>query len=343
MPTRQPKVSVLLPVRDAARFLDTSLRSLADQRFEPFEIVAIDDGSVDETPAILSSWRRRESRLRVIHSDARGLVSALNLGLQHCSADLVARMDADDSAHPDRLLRQVALFESKPDTAVVACQVEHFSDRGVGEGLRVYEGWLNSLLSHEDMERERFIESPVPHPAVMYRRAAVVIAGGYRDLDWPEDYDLWLRLFEDGHRFAKVPEVLHSWRDRSDRLTRTDRRYAVERFLECKAEHLMSGPLRRCRELIVWGAGQTGRRLAKHLLRRNAPLSAFIDIDPAKWGRTVRGVGVEAPQALDRIGSGSSDGVVILAAVSSRGARGKIRAALDARGLREGADYWCVA
>jgi hypothetical protein len=207
----------------------------------------------------------------------------------------------------------------------------------------VYERWLNSLILHEDMQRERFIESPVPHPGVMYRRRTVVAAGGYRDLGWPEDYDLWLRLFAGGSRFAKVAEVLHFWRDRSDRLTRTDSRYAVERFLECKAEHLMVGPLSRCDRLIVWGAGQTGRRLTKHLLRREAPLRAFIDVDPAKWGRRVRGVPVEPPETLDEIAAAIGDNVTILAAVSSRGARAKIRNALDARELREGKHYWCVA
>ncbi len=343
MPAAPPQVSVLLPIRNAAPFLETSLESLATQEFADFEIVAVDDGSVDETGRILESWRRRDSRLGVIQGQGTGLVAALNLGLEHCSADLVARMDADDEAHPSRLLRQSALFERQPDLAVAGSQVEHFSELGVGEGLRVYERWLNSLITHEDMHRERFIESPMPHPAAMFRRRAVVAVGGYRDLGWPEDYDLWLRMFESGYRFAKVPEVLHFWRDRSDRLTRTDSRYAIERFLECKAEHLMLGPLKRCRKLIVWGAGQTGRRLTKHLLRRGAPLERFIDIDPAKCGRTVRGVRVETPQFLNSLPRDSLDGTTILAAVSSRGARAKIRAALNSNGFREGEQYWCVA
>ena len=343
MPVLSPQVSVLLPIRDAAPFLETSLESLAEQAFADFEIIAVDDGSVDETPAILESWRRQDARLRVIRGEGAGLVAALNLGLEHCSADLVARMDADDRAHPNRLLRQTALFEKHTDLAVAGCQVEHFSDLGVGEGLRVYERWLNSLITHEDMHRERFVESPMPHPAAMFRRQTVVAAGGYRNLAWPEDYDLWLRMFESGCLFAKVPEVLHFWRDRGDRLTRTDSRYAVERFLECKAEHLMLGPLKHCRKLIVWGAGQTGRRLTKHLLRRGAPLENFIDIDPAKCGRTVRGVRVETPQFLESLSREPLDGLTILAAVSSRGARAKIRTALNARGFRETENYWCVA
>lgn len=344
MSRMNPQVSILLPIRNASRYLDLCLESLAGQSMADFEIVAVDDASSDATPEILKAWKGRDTRLRVIQGAGAGLVAALNLGLQHCDADLVARMDADDSAHPERLTRQVELFESQSDLVVAGCLVKHVSDSEVGEGLRVYERWLNSLVTHEEMYRERFIESPMPHPGAMFRRRAILDAGCYRDISWPEDYDLWLRLLESGHRFAKVPQVLHFWRDRPDRLTRTDPRYAVERFLECKAEHLMAGPLRRCRELVVWGAGQTGRRLTKHLLRRGAPLKRFIDIDPEKLERTVRGVRVSSPKWLDGLAQGPSvQGITILAAVSSRGARAKIRSALDARGFREADDYWCVA
>ena len=330
-------------MRDGESFLNECLESVFAQSHSDFEIVAVDDGSSDGTREILETWRARDARLRIVAGGGAGLVRALNLGLEHCSGDLVARMDADDAAHVDRLSRQRELFRSRSDLAIAGCRVEHFSESGVGKGLRIYEGWLNSLVSHEDMYRERFIESPVPHPGVMFRRSVVTAAGGYRDLGWPEDYDLWLRLFEKGHRFGKAPATLHFWRDRPDRASRTDPRYAVERFLECKAEHLMRGPLANCGELVVWGAGQTGRRLTKHLLRRGAPLAAFIDIDPAKRGRTVRGVSVEGPEYLREASQSDREGLVILAAVSSRGARAKIRAALRDRGLREGESFWCVA
>ncbi len=336
-------MSVLLPVRDAADHLEACLASLAAQSFEDFEIVAIDDGSTDMTAEILEAWSRRDTRLRVQRTPPVGLVGALNLGLANCHAELVARMDADDRAHPERLHRQVELLRSDPSLSVVACRVEHFSGEGVQLGLRIYEAWLNSLVSHEEISRDRFVESPIPHPAAMYRRKAIVASGGYRDRGWPEDYDLWLRLAADGHRFGKVPRVLHYWRDRADRLTRTDPRYAVERFLECKAEHLALGPVGACRELIIWGSGPTGRRLSKHLLRRGAPLTAFVDIDPAKWGRTVRGVEVIPPSGLEPFAVRRGEGLLLLAAVSSRGARAKIRAALDSNGWRETVDYWCAA
>lgn len=338
-----PAVSVLLPVRNAVAYLDECLESLVAQTLEDFEIVAVDDASTDGSRARLDRWERSDDRVRVVGNPDPGLVGALNLGLAGCRAPLVARMDADDRAHPERLERQVERFREEPDLAVVACLVRHFSDDGVGRGLTIYEEWLNSLLHHDEILRDRFVESPIPHPGAMFRRDVVLESGGYRDRGWPEDYDLWLRLAAMGCRFGKVPRVLHHWRDRTDRLTRTDRRYAVERFLECKAEHLMLGPVAGCPELIVWGAGQTGRRLTKHLLRREAPLTGFIDVDPAKWGRTVRGVEVHSPELLDPLEARRGHGLLILAAVSSRGARAKIRSALGARGWRETVDFWCVA
>jgi hypothetical protein len=180
----------------------------------------------------------------------------------------------------------------------------------------------------------------VAHPSVVVRRELLEAAGGWRDLGWPEDYDLWLRLFAAGTRFAKVERFLFFWRDHRSRLTRTDPRYAVPRFLACKAHHLARGPLADARRVVLWGAGQTGRRLAKHLRTEGVAIDAVVDIDPAKIGRTLRGVPVISPENLPgRLG----DGVVVLAAVASRGARDLIRARLVALGLDEGRTFFCVA
>jgi hypothetical protein len=249
-------------------------------------------------------------------------------------------MDADDLSHPRRLELQVALLEERPDIGVASCLARHFPRRRVGEGYRVYESWLNALVEPDDIRRERFVESPLPHPSAMVRRELLERYGGWRDLDWPEDYDLWLRLLEDGVAIAKVPRHLLFWREHPRRLTRTDARYAVERFLRCKARFLLSGPLTGCSRVVMWGAGQTGRRLSRHLLRGGAPLEAFVDIDPAKVGGRLRGVGIVSPGALPDL---LEPGTVVLAAVASRGARSLIRSQLDVLGLVEGHDYWCVA
>lgn len=337
-----PSISVLLPVHNTAAYLEACLESLARQTRPDFEVVAVDDGSSDPSGDILERAAIRDPRIHLIRQRHRGLVQALNNGLEACHGELVARLDADDLAHPRRLELQAAAFSGADSPDVVSSLVAHFPRQGLGEGFRIYESWLNSLVEHEAILRERFIESPLPHPSVMVRRQDLIAIGGYLDRGWPEDYDLWLRLAAAGKRFAKVPQVLCLWRHHEERLTRTDPRYSVERFLACKAHHLAAGPLLACHKLILWGAGQTGRRLAKHLQRAHVPLAAFVDIDRRKIGGTLRGVPVHAPVELPGLLREEGQ-IVVLAAVSSRGARAVIRRRLDALGLQEARDYWCVA
>lgn len=335
-----PSVSVLLPVRDAAPWLDDCLASLARQTLVDFEVVAVDDGSTDDSGSILDRWAMRDRRFSVIHQPHRGLVPALNRGLAHCRGELVARMDADDVSHPRRLELQAGLLAALPGISVVSCLVRHFPSRAVAEGFRLYENWLNSLTDHGEMARERFIESPLAHPSAMVRREALEAAGGWRDNGWPEDYDLWLRLFEAGVGFAKVARPLFFWREHGGRLTRNDDRYSVPSFLRCKAHYLARGPLAETGRVVLWGAGQTGRRLSKALRDEGVGIELVIDIDPAKIGGTLRGIPVAGPDELaDHIDSET----VVLAAVASRGARGLIRERLSALGLVEGDSFWCVA
>ena len=336
-----PRVSVLLPVRDGLPFLEDCLASLAAQSLTEIEIVAVDDGSRDGSSELLAAVARREPRLRPLRQPRLGLVEALNRGLAACRAPYVARIDADDLAARRRLELQAAALDADPDLGVVSCRVRHFPSSAVGEGFRIYERWLNRLLSHEEIVRERFIESPLPHPSVMARRRVLAAAGGYRDRGWPEDYDLWLRLAASGTRFLKLRRCLMGWRSHPRRLTHTDRRYAVERFLACKAHHLARGPLAGG-QTVVWGAGQTGRRLAKHLEREGARPELFVDIDPRKIGGSLRRRPVLAADRLPAI-LADLERPTVVTAVSSRGARQLIRERLGGWGLVEGADFWCAA
>lgn len=338
----QPRISILLPVFNAAPFLDRCLASLRRQTYPDFEIIAIDDGSTDGSVEILQGWVQRESRLQLFEEPHRGLIETLNFGITKCRGDVVARMDADDISHPRRLELQLSALQDPTGPDIVSSRVAHFPRQSLGEGFRIYEDWLNSLVTHEEIFRERFIESPLPHPSIMIRRKHLTSVGGYRDMGWPEDYDLWLRLAEIPLTFGKVPEVVFLWRHHEGRLTRTDRRYSVEKFLTCKAHHLVLGPLAGGIRTVVWGAGQTGRRLSKHLQRFGASLEAFIDIDPKKIGRLKRGCPIHPPEDLPKL-LAAGDPVVVLAAVSSRGARELIRQQLRSVGLQEGRGFWCVA
>lgn len=335
-----PDVSVLLPVRDAGSFLVDCIASLDRQTFAGLEVVAVDDGSADGSGERLEAWARRDARVRVMRRPPRGIVAALNAGLAECRAPLVARMDADDVAHPRRLELQVELLGRCPEIGVASCLVRHFPWRRVAGGFRRYETWLNSLVEPAEILRERFVESPVAHPSIMARRGYLDAVGGYRERGWPEDYDLVLRLLQRGVAFAKVPLPLHFWRERGDRLSRRDPRYGRDRFLACKAHHLAEGPLAGQARVVVWGAGSTGRRLVRFLEQGGVRTAAFVDIDPRLAGRTVRGAPVVTPEELPGFLTRDS---VVLAAVAARGAREQIRAELVRLGLVEGSSFWCVA
>jgi glycosyltransferase involved in cell wall biosynthesis len=336
----EPLVSVVVPVRNGTPYLSEALESLARQSLDRFEVVAVNDGSVDDTGEILDRWAASDPRNRVLHLPAHGLVPALNAGVICSRAPLIARMDADDISHTRRLELQLEVLDRHPEIGVISCAVRFFPRSGVGRGFRIYEDWLNSLNTHEAMARERFVEAPVAHPSVMLRRELLSSAGGYRDNGWPEDHDLWLRLFENGVRFAKLDQPLVFVREHPGRLTRTDPRYSTDAFLRCKARHLADGPLRSAGGVVIWGAGQTGRRLSRHLDSCGVTIDAFVDIDPAKIGRQLHDKPIVSPDELPAL---LTDGSVVLTAVASRGARDLIRERLNAIGRVEGENYWCVA
>jgi len=337
-----PEVSVFMPCYNAERTIREALSSIAAQTHPDFEVLALDDGSTDNTARILNEWAQKDSRFRVLSQPHQGIVAASNAGLDACRAPLVARMDADDRAHPERLLLQTNYLKAHPETAAVGSLVAGFPEENVEKGFQLYFQWLNSLITHEDICREIFIESPLPNPSVTFRKSNVIEVGGYEDHGWPEDYDLWLRLYLAGARFAKIPQVLLEWREHPNRLTHLDNRYSLKNFLRAKAHYLAKGPARDRDAVFVWGAGMTGRRLSKHLLREDLPVVAFIDVDPNKIGKTLRGHPILAREGLLDHWNHYQD-PILLTAVRARKARPLIRQKLDEFGLREGKDWWAAA
>ncbi|HSI04080.1 MAG: glycosyltransferase [Myxococcota bacterium] len=327
----QVLVSVLIPARNAEATVEAAVASMTSQTLRELEVVVVDDGSSDRTAAIVARLAAADGRIRLIRCEALGLTPALNRALQEARAPWLARMDADDIAYPERLQRQMCLTT---EADIIGCGVRIV---GAGEGYARYASWLNGLVTHEAMMRERFVESPLAHPSVLMRRATVRELGGYRDMGWAEDYDLWLRAARAGARFAKAPQVLLDWIDRGDRTSRVDDRYGEEAFYACKAHHLLQGPLaeKRC---TIWGAGPGGTRLGRALRRQGVTITRYIDIDQKKIGQMRGGSPVIAVADIDR-----SIDVPILAAVAVRGARELVRAELVSRGFVEATDFWCVA
>ena len=329
-------ISVLLSVRDGAATLGRALESLLAQTERDFEIVAVDDGSKDATARALANFRERDPRVRVLESGGAGLVPSLNLGLSACRGRYIARMDADDVCHPSRLELQRRYLDENPSVEVVASRVVFGGDARSAAGFAAYVDWSNSILDGDAIELRRFVESPIVNPSACFRRETAIAHGTWREGEFPEDYELWLRWLERGVRMAKLPQALLTWSDPPTRLSRRDPRYSPGAFWECKAGYLARflAPRLDGRPLAFWGAGRRTRQAARPLLSRGLRPSAWIDIDPRKIGSGLEGVPVVAEGELERLGR-----PYVVSLVGNRGAGEEISRRLGNLGYREGADF----
>lgn len=325
-------ISVVLPYRNAAATLLEAIDSVLSDP-DCAELVAVDDGSTDAGPTLVAERARKDDRLVALGTGGKGLAEALSAGVSIARGELIGRMDADDVSVVGRLAAAREILDRDGSVAVAAVGVEAFP--APGPGLARYVAWQNGLISPEDHARDMFVEAPVCHPSVVIRRAALEAVGGYRVSTGPEDYDLWLRLDAAGHRFAKSREVLLRWRHHDARVTMTDPRCSLDRLVELRARFLA----RRLgeRPFVVWGAGRTGKRLARALEVEGRSPRAFVDIDPRKIGRKARGKDVLPREAATRLG------LYVVVAVGAQGARDEIRSHLYAAGLRDPEDFVCAA
>lgn len=335
-----------MPVRNAVDTLDECLDSIAQQSFKHYEILVIDDGSSDGSVELVSRWAERDARVKLLTQPPLGLVAALNRGLSEAQTPLIARMDADDVMYPERLARQIAFLMDHPQIDLVATQVRLFPDEQIQAGYAEYVRWQNSCLSPEEISEEMFVESPVAHPSVMFRREVVCALGGYREGDFPEDYDLWFRLMQSGHRMAKLAEVLLDWRESEGRLSRIDPRCSREAFDRLRVNYLAShlnnhlhgdDELKR-RPLVYWGAGRKTRRRSNLLIEKGFTPAVWVDIDERKIGNVLQGVSIVSPDWLGN----QTKKPFVLSYVVNHGARDDISQCLQAMGYRRGDDYLMV-
>jgi glycosyltransferase involved in cell wall biosynthesis len=345
------RVTILMPVRDAGRWLGECLDSIVGQSESDWDLVAIDDGSRDDSRALLDARAGCDARIRVASTSPgrRGLVAALNAGLALARSPLLARMDADDVADPRRLERQCAALDADTSLFAAACKVDPFPDSQLGDGMRRYVDWQNGLLAPDQIARDRFVESPVLHPSTIMRTAALRDSlGGWRETGWPEDWDLFLRALAAGLRIGRVNEVLLAWRLHGRQATRVDPRYGEDRLMACRAHHLANELRQRSvgcagRPLWILGAGPVGKSLCKLLAIEGVVPAGLVDVDPRKIGGRVRdGVRAWPVVSMDALFTASPRPYAI-SAVGRPGGRTDVRGLLSERGWRELEDYLVAA
>jgi glycosyltransferase involved in cell wall biosynthesis len=322
---------VLLPVRDEEPYLAEALDSLSAQTLVDHEVIVVDDGSEDGSAAIAEAHARGDRRFRVIRQRPQGMIAASERARAEARAPLIARMDGDDVVPPDRLELQAAAIEDE-GLAAVGGRIEYFP--APTDGLRRYEAWLNGLVTVEDAARDVFVECPLPGPGLMARAELI----SYRDRGWPEDYDIVLRLWSAGERFRNLDRLVLRWRDTPGRISRIEDRYSLASFRRCKVHFLGQTLLSGGRPAVVWGAGPSGKALARALIEAGTPLAAFVEVDPRKLGKRIHGapvVGIEE--------AGTFPEALALGAVAGAEGRARVREQAATLGLVDGVDFVAVA
>jgi len=321
-----PLVSVILPFYKSPN-LRRAIESILAQTYPHFELLLINNNSPMDVLQVAEKYLK-DSRVVIMHEPRQGVVFAMNRGISYAKGSFIVRMDSDDTSYADRLELQLAAFVDDPALEVVSGLVTYEGPEQ-HQGFRVYVDWLNTVRSPEEIRLNQFVEFPLVNPSLMVRKSVFETHGLFEDGDFPEDYELFLRLQQSGVKMAKVSTPVLKWMDSNERLTRTDPRYAVDAFFKIKARYLanwLEKNIPHHPHILVWGAGRLSRKRSSYLLQYGIEIEGYIDVKKQKGIIHYQDVANHLPS-------------FIVSYVTNRGARDQIRTFLVSMGLEEGKQF----
>ena len=333
----QPKISVILPFFNAEKTLERSIQSILSQSFTDFECILINNNSTDNSKNIAIKFVDSDNRFKLIHEKKQGVMFASNVGWEASKGEYIARMDADDWSHPERLKMQYEFLEINPEYGVVASLAKHVGHSEFTVGMERFVEWSNSITSYKEILNNRFIELPIVNPTTMWRREVAQKYGMYLSGNFPEDYEMWLRWLDKGVKISKINKILLNWHDSDERLTRTDVIYSDNSFYKTKTKYLARwlekhNPFHP--KVAVWGASKISRRRAKLLESYGIEICCYID---TKRGRQLDHE-VHYYQDIP-----SPEEIFVLTYIKQVEAREEIREFLPQRGFIEGKNFLLIS
>ncbi|NUN99052.1 MAG: glycosyltransferase family 2 protein [Saprospiraceae bacterium] len=279
-----PLISILMPVRNAAPYLEACIESILGQTYSHWELLPVDDGSEDDSLALLERFAALDQRIRVNrHPGHRGIPAALRLAFSQSRGSLLTRMDADDCMVPQKLAQLCNLLQHNGPGHVATAPVAYFSDTVLGPGYLRYQNWLNDLMQTGRHYEDIYKECVLPSPCWMAFREDLLRCGAFVAATYPEDYDLCFRFYKAGYRIVAANEPLHFWRDHASRASRNEPQYANQSYFDLKLPYFLELDHAPDRPLVLWGAGKKGKQIAKRLAEKGISFHWVCD-NPAKWG-----------------------------------------------------------
>lgn len=328
------KISILLPVFNTAAFLEECLQSIIAQTETNWELIAIDDFSIDESFQILSGYSQKDKRIKVYKNKEKGIIPALRLAYEKSEGAFITRMDSDDIMMPQKLsiLKKRLIENGKGNLAIG--MVAYFSESGIKDGYKRYEDWLNELTKTGNSFSDIYKECVIPSPCWMLWREDLEKCGAFHFNVYPEDYDLCFRFYKSKLKVLASNEVLHQWRDYKTRTSRIDPKYSNNHYFDLKLPYYLDLDFNESRPLVLWGAGKKGKRLAKMLIERKVGFH-WVSNNPAKWGVNIYDVILENFEKIEEL----KNPQIIIAVAVPVGLK-RILTYLDSMQLKQQAHYF---
>jgi glycosyltransferase involved in cell wall biosynthesis len=263
-------ISILMPVKNAALFLDECIESILNQNYKDWELIAIDDHSTDDSFLTLTRFTN-DSRIKVFKSNGNGIIDALSQAFEVSEGDFIHRMDADDIMPQTKLESLFNLLQGRLKF-VATGNVSYFSDHQVSAGYRDYEQWLNSINNYK---AEIYRECVIASPNWLVHRSCFEKDILFHELTYPEDYDMCLKWYALGYEIIKTDELTHLWREHPQRTSRHTAHYQQKAFFELKTKYFIKKELDENDQVQVVGGGQKAKILLKLLTKMGQKYNQF--------------------------------------------------------------------
>lgn len=284
----EPLVSILIPFKNTEAFISECINSIINQTYTNWEAIFVNDHSDDSSYALVEKFSENDDRIQLYNNKHEGIISALQTAFNNCKGTYITRMDSDDIMTKNRLevMLNSLLKHGKHHLAVG--QVKYFRTDGISNGYARYERWLNELTEKGNNYSEIYKECVIPSPCWMLHRDDFIACEGFEPNRYPEDYDLTFRFYRAKYKCIPCNEVLLHWRDYSTRTSRTHEHYAINYFLDIKVHYFLELDYDKNRPLVIWGAGNKGKTVAKLLIEKEIPFYWICD-NQKKIGKDIYG------------------------------------------------------
>lgn len=288
-------ISVLMSVYNGGNYVKDSIESILEQTYTDFELIIVNDGSTDQTSNIIKSYKDKRIKIFDLEENC-GVGAALQYGLSKVSGEYIAKADADDLYHPDRLLKQKNFLDNNKDIAVVGTFVEYFADQERQNSPQyltkknIQEKQKNSLFLTEDISEKLYWFCCVTHSTMM-ARSEIIKKIGYSANRMGEDYYLLYQLNKSGYQMANLPEILTKVRVTNNSITALGKNkewYFKKALFEIKGDEIRN-LFQNNNQVYLWGAGEFGQLMFEQLQIRGLEVVGFIDGDQTKQGKVLKG------------------------------------------------------